>query len=256
MQYQSLTQVLEQKANPDFYPCSSLTRLQEQGYCGEVWLTRKNQSHFPAYVIINSLQQENATEYFLLLELDISERKQLENELRHNAETDPLTKLCNRNALFHYIENAIASAKRFHYSVALLFLDLDGFKQVNDCLGHGEGDKLLIEVAQRLRSSVRQVDTVARLGGDEFVVILNGTSKELIERTAQRIINLLTFKIKQSQLELCVSVSLGIAVFPDDNPNPLILLKFADEAMYRAKSRGKQQFCWYTEPGYSSSEPL
>ncbi len=180
--------------------------------------------------------------------VDISEHKQLELDLRYHAETDPLTGLPNRKMFFQQLEAAFASANRFNYTVGLLYLDLDGFKQINDSLGHGQGDNVLIEVARQLIGCVREVDTAARLGGDEFVVILNGTSKEMIKLTAQRIIDALTRVITGNGIEMSVSASIGIAVYPEDSTSPLTLLRYADEAMYKAKYNGKCQFFWHENP--------
>jgi len=217
-------------------------------FSGELIITKKDLQAFPVQVVVNGLKNpQDINNYYLWLMLDISEQKQRESELRFHAEIDPLTNLRNRKSLFQCLDNAIASAKRFQYTIALLFLDLDGFKQINDHFGHGEGDKVLQEVAIRLKRCVREVDTVARLGGDEFVVILNGTSKDMICLTAQRIIDFLTLSVKDGQIELQVSASIGIALYPQDNKNPLVLLKYADEAMYKAKSKGKRQFCWHLE---------
>jgi diguanylate cyclase (GGDEF)-like protein len=177
--------------------------------------------------------------------LDISEHRQLEDELRYHAEIDPLTGLHNRKSFSQNLNTALASAKRFNYAVGVLYLDLDGFKQINDGLGHGQGDSVLIEVAQRLMCCIREVDTVARLGGDEFVIVLNGTSKELISLTAQRIIESLTMTVKGKGIELQISASVGIAVYPADSIAPLELIKYADEAMYSAKHNGKSQVCWH-----------
>jgi two-component system CheB/CheR fusion protein len=217
-------------------------------FSSELAMLRKNGSLFSAQIIIDGLQKPNGcTQYYLVLILDISEQKQRESELRYYSEIDPLTNLGNRKFLFQSLDNAIASAKRFNYTVALMFLDLDGFKQVNDFFGHGEGDKILLEAAQRLKRCVRQVDTVARLGGDEFVVILNGTSTDMIAGTAKRIIDFLTLTIKDQVNEIQVSASIGISLYPRDSKNPLVLLKYADEAMYKAKAKGKRQFCWHLE---------
>lgn len=225
------------------------TKLVEANcFSGELVITRKDMQAFPVRVLINGLQSTGSvTWYYLWLMLDISEQKQRENELRFHAEFDPLTRLGNRKSLFQCLDTAIASAKRFQYTVGLLFLDLDGFKQVNDHFGHGEGDKVLQEVALRLRRCVREVDTVTRLGGDEFVVILNGTSKDMVYLTAQRIIDFLSLSVKNQQLELQVSASIGIALYPQDSKSPSLLLKYADQAMYKAKAKGKRQFCWHFE---------
>jgi len=126
--------------------------------------------------------------------------------------------------------------------VALLYLDLDGFKPINDTLGHGRGDEVLQDVAQKLLACVREVDTVARLGGDEFSVILNGTSEELVAITAERLIDAISMRLNAS---LYLSVSIGIALYPNDALNPLKLLQYADEAMYKAKQQGKHSYCWH-----------
>jgi len=213
---------------------------------GELLIRRKTNDYLPALVLIDGMQQvDGRISHHAALLLDISDRKQLEHELRHHAEFDPLTNLVNRNLFFQRLTDTLASAKRFQYTVALLYLDLDGFKQVNDRLGHSEGDNVLIEVASRLSGGVREVDTAARLGGDEFVIILNGTSKETIAVTAQRIIDLVTFTVTQKGIELGVSASIGIAIYPDDTMNAMTLLKYADAAMYSAKLKGKSQFCWH-----------
>ncbi len=218
---------------------------------GELLIGRQSNEQFPAMVLVNGIKKaDGSISHYVIMFVDISDHKQLEDELRYHAEIDPLTSLPNRKLFFQRLDTAIASANRFNYNVALLYLDLDGFKQINDSLGHGQGDNVLIEVAGRLMNCVREVDTVARLGGDEFVVILNGTSKELIAETAQRILDSLTMTVQEENIELPVSASIGIAIYPEDNTNPLMLLKFADEAMYRAKYKGKRQFCWH---GYLSN---
>lgn len=217
-------------------------------FSGELPMFRKNAGRYSAQIFIDGLQSANGLiQHYLVSILDISEQKQRESELRYFSEIDPLTSLGNRKFLFQNLDSAIASADRFNYTIALMFLDLDGFKQVNDYLGHGEGDKILLEVAQRLKRCLRQVDTVARLGGDEFVIILNGTSTDMIAVTAQRIIDFLTLQVKAQTIELQVSASIGISLYPQDSKNPLSLLKYADQAMYKAKSKGKRRFCWHME---------
>ena len=248
LQGKSLSKLCDVNKNPELLQDILQKMTDASAFSREILLNKNDGSHFPVYVIVNVLERMNAKpHYYLWVVFDISEQKQLESELRVSAEIDPLTQLGNRKLLFQNLESAIISAKRFNYDIALLFLDLDGFKQVNDHFGHGEGDKVLLEVAQRLRRCVRQVDTVARLGGDEFVVILNGTSKELIAVTAQRIIDFLTLNVKDQAVELQVSASIGIAMYPQDSCSPLILLKYADKAMYKAKAKGKRQFCWHLD---------
>jgi diguanylate cyclase (GGDEF)-like protein len=165
--------------------------------------------------------------------------------LRYHAETDPLTKLANRRLFFQKLEDALALANRFKDNVAVIYLDLDGFKQVNDFYGHGQGDNVLIQVANLLKECVREVDTIARLGGDEFAIILARTSKLNITETAQRIVDTLILEVNENGFDVNITASVGIAMFPDDSMSPLTLLKYADAAMYRAKEQGKRQYCWH-----------
>ncbi len=219
----------------------------EGSWRGELSVCRKAAESFPALALIDSVEQpDGSISNHVGLFLNISDHKQLEQELRQHAEIDPLTGLANRKLFFQRLDDAIASAKRFNYAVALLFLDLDGFKQINDSLGHAQGDTVLIEIAHRLRRCVREVDTVARLGGDEFVLILNGTSKEAISDTARRIIDSTAFTVNEKDISLPISASVGISIYPEDSLNPQTLLKYADAAMYSAKFKGKRQCCWHT----------
>jgi len=211
--------------------------------------------------VVAIVNADDEIEEFVALMIDVTETykkfERLSNNLKQNLiqqkhylrepEIDPLTNLSNRKLFFQRLTDTLAAAKRFYYSVALLYIDLDDFKQINDRLGHGEGDQVLIEAAYRLSSCVREVDTTARFGGDEFVIILNGTSKELIADTAKRIIDSVNFKVKAQGSEFQVSASVGIAIYPDDTADAMTLLKYADAAMYRAKSKGKSQFCWYVD---------
>jgi len=228
-----------------------VSEVNDKGFWrGELDICSKYQNNFTAVVLIDSIKIENTPLEncgFVVIFLDITEHQQREDELRYHAEIDPLTRLANRKLFFQQFDNAIALAKRSDDNVAILYLDLDGFKQVNDRLGHGIGDEILIEVAKRLKQCVRESDTVARLGGDEFVIILNRTSKLLVHETAQRIIDSLTITVNEKGLELNISSSIGIAIYPDDSENPLMLLKFADAAMYCAKKKGKHQYCWHVD---------
>ncbi len=245
---QSISLVCEGLVNSLLYKEIETQLAETHGFNGELLVTRKDMQSFPVRVLINALHDtEETAGYYLWLMLDISEQKQRETELRIHAEIDPLTGLGNRKYLFQCLDASIASAKRFNYTVAVLFLDMDGFKQINDRFGHGEGDKVLQEVALRLRRCIREVDTATRLGGDEFVVILNGTSEDMVCLTARRIIDFLTLSVKNHRAELSVSASIGIALYPQDSKNPAGLLKYADEAMYKAKAKGKRQFCWHFE---------
>lgn len=221
-----------------------ITQVSNSGqWKGELTLLKKDHGAFPALITINCIKlEDNSISHFIAVIADISEHKAREQVLRHRANHDPLTGLPNRNKFFSHLNDAIASAKRHDYNVALLYLDLDGFKLINDNLGHGKGDKVLQEVADKLKQCVREVDTVARLGGDEFVIILNGTSEQHIRATAERLIKSTSIQLEES---LHLSVSIGISLFPKDSIKPLQLLQYADEAMYKAKRQGKQSYCWH-----------
>lgn len=159
--------------------------------------------------------------------------------LEHQARTDALTGLASRHLLDDRLEQAIIYARRSGRIAAVLMLDLDRFKTINDSLGHGRGDALLKVLAGRLQACVREGDTVARLGGDEFVVVLSDMAEaEDIVPIAQNILHALALPVSVEQLELMVSVSIGIAVFPRDAEKPETLIQYADAAMYRAKEQG------------------
>jgi|GEM_PF-2100164 len=224
-----------------------LGTLQTTGqWKGECLIKRKNAEAFTAWLLIDTVYRpDNSISHYIAVFSDFSERKQLEEELRYQAENDPLTKLPNRTLFFHRLHMALAGAKRYQYSIALLYIDLDGFKQINDFLGHGRGDAVLIEVAKRLQQEVREMDTVARIGGDEFIVILNRTSNFMIEATVQRILDALDLPVAENQQRFNVTASIGISIYPEHCQNANKLLQYADQAMYRAKHSGKRTFCWH-----------
>ena len=191
---------------------------------------------------------------------DITYHKKSEEKIVHLAYHDTLTKLPNRYLLKDRVTQAIESAKKYNRQMAVLFLDLDQFKRINDTLGHDIGDKLLQQIAKRLLQYVRKSDTVARvkesdirntvarLGGDEFTILL--TEIRHIRDTsivAQRILELFSESFKVQGHEMFVSFSIGIAVFPHNGENATSLLKNADTAMYHAKRNGRNNFQFYTE---------
>ena len=181
--------------------------------------------------------------HYLCFLADIGRYERREQRLRSLAETDALTGLANRSLLLSSLGSALELAKAGGEAPSILFLDLDGFKSVNDQLGHGQGDILLKDVAQRLQDCVRSQDLVARLGGDEFVVLLIGASKAAQKDSAQRIVNRVIFSIaSEDGIRVNVSCSVGIASYPEDGTDALSLLKNADRAMYTVKGSGKQGF--------------
>ncbi|MBF0166826.1 MAG: diguanylate cyclase [Alphaproteobacteria bacterium] len=178
---------------------------------------------------------------------DITERKKYEALLRHLARTDPLTKLANRYSFDAALGEAIKVGRRFEFGIALLMIDLDDFKLVNDTCGHPIGDILLQKVAGILSSCVREVDTVARLGGDEFAVILKGAQRrEDADRLAIRYIDAISHPFDISGHTVSIGASIGISSFPIDAENADDLLRRADLALYQAKAMGKNKCCKFS----------
>ncbi|HET9316620.1 MAG TPA: EAL domain-containing protein, partial [Vicinamibacteria bacterium] len=179
--------------------------------------------------------------------LDITERKRVEEQVRSLAYRDSLTGLPNRLLFHDRLSMAVASAHRHRRGVAVLFLDLDRFKVINDSLGHSVGDRLLQEVAERLRSCVREGDSVARLGGDEFTVLLQdvGTPADAA-RIAEKVLDSLRVPVRLDGHELFVTGSVGVSLFPEDGQSAETLIKNADTAMYRAKEQGRDGLQLYT----------
>ncbi len=178
---------------------------------------------------------------------DITVQKQAEERVQHRATHDTLTGLPNRAMFSALLEQALLSAKRYERKLAVLFIDLDGFKSVNDLLGHAAGDSLLKQMAARFRGAVRASDVVIRLGGDEFVVLV----QELLDRdgvsaAAQKLLGAAALPVQMAGRELQVSASIGIAVYPDDGDSEQLLMKHADHAMYAAKREGKNAFRFFS----------
>lgn len=179
------------------------------------------------------------------LVIDVSEQKQLEEKMRYMAFYDSLTGLPNRAMFEDHFARLLARGRYFQQKVALVFIDLDNFKSVNDRFGHDTGDQLLREVASRLKSVLRGTDLLARIGGDEFVVLLTRVSPESINQVAQRILEALANVVVIDGHSLRISASLGISVWPDDGEDVETLVKNADEAMYAVKRSGKNSFRLY-----------
>jgi len=178
---------------------------------------------------------------------DLTERKQAEETIRRQAHYDSLTQLPNRRLFRDRLEHTIKLAKREHSSFALMLIDLDHFKEVNDTMGHDAGDFLLVDAAQRIAHCVRESDTVARMGGDEFVVILPDIGDPAsIERVAQNIISKLASPFLLGEERAFISASIGITLYPADADDMEALLKNADQAMYVAKNLGRNRFSYFT----------
>lgn len=218
--------------------------LQQGAWQGEIWNRNKQGEVYPELLSIAAVYDaEQRIENFVAVFTDIRRLKDQEAQLKQIAYHDALTGLPNRLLLTDHLALAVAQTLRQGNRLAVCYLDLDGFKPVNDQHGHQVGDLLLIEIAQRLLHCVRAVDTVARLGGDEFVVLLQGLhSHEECEQAVQRILEAIIAPIHIHELNLSVSASIGVAWFPQDNVDADLLIRHADQAMYRAKQAGKNRY--------------
>jgi diguanylate cyclase (GGDEF)-like protein/PAS domain S-box-containing protein len=202
----------------------------------------------PALINISAIGEQQQVAFFVLVFTDITAQKLAEEELRYLANYDALTGLPNRAMLMDRILHAMEQSRREKKSLALCFIDLDKFKQVNDSLGHDIGDLLLKEVARRLGLSLRERDTVARLGGDEFVVLLEGYRRgENVSMVARKMLTIVSEPMKLGPHTVGVSPSIGIALYPDDALTAQELLKHADVAMYHAKEAGRNNFQFFTK---------
>jgi diguanylate cyclase (GGDEF)-like protein/PAS domain S-box-containing protein len=216
---------------------------------GEIWNRRKNGELYPQLLTISSVyDSEGLPSHYVGVMTDISQLKQSEAQLEHLAHYDPLTDLPNRLLLQSRLEHALERAERHRQQVAVMYLDLDRFKNVNDSLGHPVGDELLAALARRLRERLRDDDTLGRLGGDEFLVVLENLERpEDAAGVAHTLIQLLEkpFALPSGH-EVYVGASIGISLYPDDGSGVTELIKNADVAMYQAKEQGRNTMCFYT----------
>ncbi len=248
---------------PEFYAAMTESLLHSGDWQGEIWNRRKNGDIYPEWLTITTVNDETGQLVnFVATLTDITFRKQAEDEIKHLAFYDPLTRLPNRRLMIDRLRHALAVAERHGHHGALMLLDLDNFKNLNDTLGHDAGDQLLVEVAKRLEGCMRDGDTVARLGGDEFVVILEGLDDGHVapmqaENVAVKILanlnqpyeidvtEVLAGKSIRSLRHHQCSASIGIALFDSQEMAAEELLKRADTAMYEAKSAGRDTLCFF-----------
>ncbi len=241
--------ILVTSRTDDKYFQNMLEALKEKGHWkGEIWFRNRNTKRLPAWVNINSVTDEKGrVTHHVAIVTDITLLKENEMRLEHLAYHDVLTGLPNRLHFIANLEQALKRALRRKRRLALLLLDLDKFKQVNDSMGHATGDTLLKIMAERLQDAVRHEDTVARLGGDEFIVILEDiTQFEDAGYIADKILNVVEKPIMLNNRKIITRTSIGIGIFPDDAEDVDTLAKTADSAMYRAKKKGGHCYEFYT----------
>jgi diguanylate cyclase (GGDEF)-like protein/PAS domain S-box-containing protein len=224
--------------------------IKRDGYWkGEMWSVRKNGERFPQWLNISTIKDDsnNITNYIGVFS-DISTIKQSEAELEFLAHHDPLTKLPNRLLLTSRLSQAIKRAKRENSKIAVLFLDLDRFKEINDTFGHSYGDEILTTVTTRFKIAMREKDTIARIGGDEFIILIEEMEDVSdIDQVLLKILNVFKDEIVVFQHSFKLSASIGVALYPDDGNNIEDLIKNADAAMYQAKDAGRNTYRFYTE---------
>ncbi|HEX5363076.1 MAG TPA: EAL domain-containing protein [Gallionella sp.] len=230
-----------------FYQKMWATLLENNGWTGEIWNKRKNGEIYPEWMILSLVRDEagNITNHIAIYS-DITVRKQEEEQIQFLANHDVLTSLPNRTLLTDRLEQALAFAERNKNKVAVLFIDLDHFKNINDSLGHDVGDNLLRQAALRISACFRRTDTIARLGGDEFVAVLPEISSDNeVISLVEKMLHAFGEKFMVNEHQLSITPSIGISLFPDDGLKPVTLLRNADIAMYRAKAQGRNTLQFY-----------
>jgi diguanylate cyclase (GGDEF)-like protein/PAS domain S-box-containing protein len=237
------------KQSREFYNAVETQLLRHKHWAGEIHIRTRDRRGILAWLEINQvIDNKGETSHFVAVFTDITARKKAEEDLRVLANFDPLTGLPNRTLFQDRLNQAVTKAHRANSIVALLFLDLDRFKHINDSMGHHIGDLLLKAVAHRLQNAVRDGDTVARLGGDEFTIILEGVAKtKAATIIAEKVLHAFQTPFLLDDKVLTISPSIGISLYPEDAKDTTSLIKYADTAMYHAKSLGRNNFQFYTE---------
>ncbi len=223
--------------------------LNDGNWKGEIWNRRKNGEIYPQWLTINTIKDENDnTTHYVAVFSDITKIKRSEQRLNYLAYHDSLTGLANRLLFHDRLQQAIWQAKRNEDILAVLYLDLDRFKIINDTLGHSIGDRVLRQVAERLKKCVRESDTVSRWGGDEFTIIMQNIKLvQDVGKIAKAILGSLSQAFRHEGYELYIRASLGISMYPNDGDEVDDILKKADTAMYQAKLHGKNNYKFFSQ---------
>lgn len=225
------------------------TTCLQESWEGDVLCLKKDQSEFWNAITVSAVYDKHtAITNYVLSAVDITDLKEANRKMQHLALFDPLTGLANRRLFIDRLHQSILNTRRHNTITALFFLDLDQFKRINDTLGHQAGDQLLLIIAERLTSCVRNQDTVARLGGDEFTILLNNvTDTDKIASIAKNILYKLKEPVRLGKHEVIVSTSIGITLAPTDSSCSDTLMKNADLALYMAKDNGRDGYYFFTE---------
>jgi diguanylate cyclase (GGDEF)-like protein/PAS domain S-box-containing protein len=231
-----------------FYPKMWDWIAEHGSWHGEFWSRRRDGRTYPAWFNIAAVRSAtSAVTHYVGVLTDVSERKAAQARIEHMAQHDPLTDLPNRTLLADRMHQAIAHAQRSHRRIAVLFVDVDHFKHINDLHGHANGDRVLIEVSRRLLASVRASDTVARLSGDEFVVLLEDVGGvEGVVRVVAGVTKAIGEPIQIEGHQARLSASIGVSLFPKDGSTVSVLLSNADHAMYHAKAAGRSTYRFFS----------
>lgn len=241
--------ILKSDRHPQHFYSQMWADLVKEGHwAGEIWNRRKNGESYPEWLTITAVKNEaGQTTNYVSIFHDITELKRQQDALEYQAQHDALTGLPNRILLGDRLHMALAQLERSGGKLALLFLDLDNFKTINDGLGHSVGDALLVELSRRLEKLLRSGDTLARLGGDEFLILLPEIeSIDAASHIATRMLDALKKPFCHGDAEYFVTASIGLTIAPDDGTEGSKLIKNADMAMYRAKSMGRNNYQYFT----------
>ena len=244
------------RQSDDFYKSMWTSLLQSDFWQGEVWNRRKTGEIYAEMLSLSAVRNARGeVQNFIGVSSDISSLKLHEQELDRFAHYDPLTGLPNRRQFQDQLKHELQLAQRTGGEVALILIDLDRFKEVNDTLGHDTGDRLLEDVGKRLQACVRESDSIARIGGDEFVVVMPGLQGQAaVIRVAQAIVDVMQTVFWLQGQEVFVSASVGVAIFPEDATDGTTLFKHADQAMYEAKGLGRNRFEFFKKSMQSLAE--
>ncbi len=230
--------------NPSFYESMWQTIIEKGHWSGEVWNRRKDGEVYPEWLTISKIESPTQqTTHYVGISADITLLKKHEKQLEHVAHYDALTGIPNRVLLADRMKQACAQTRREGNLLAICYLDLDGFKPINDTYGHQAGDQVLIEIAKRISNQLRGGDTVSRLGGDEFVILLLGMDNQQgCIQSLNRLLEKIEKPIWTHGMKYQVTASIGVTLFPHDDCDPDMLLRHADQAMYQSKQDGKNRF--------------